>query len=72
MFSSVTFFECGRCTEDTLEQLAAGGARKFRFLSSAITHCIAGADPEPEDLEQATQLWDITVVTEEWVNLSTR
>jgi len=72
MFSSVTFFECGRCTGDTLEQLAAGGARKFRFLSSAITHCIAGADPEPEDLEQATQLWDITVVTEEWVNLSTR
>ena len=69
MFGSVTFFECGRCTGDTL---ATGGARKFRFLSSAITHCIAGVDPEPDDLEQATQLWGIQVVTQEWVNLSTR
>jgi len=72
MFSSVKYFMTGDLKPNTVGLLESGGARRLSYLSSIVTHCIVGDKPQNEEMGEAEEVFEVPVVTEEWVTSSTR
>jgi len=72
MFSSVKYFMTGDLKPCTVGLLEAGGARRLSYLSSLVTHCIVGSEPQYQEMGEAEEVLEVPVVTEEWVTSSAR
>ncbi|KAG8327804.1 PAX-interacting protein 1 [Homalodisca vitripennis] len=47
--------------------LQKGGAEGFSYFSDYVTHCIVGSDPVDTDISDATDLYEVPAVSQEWV-----
>ena len=56
----------------TQARLRSGGGRKVHYLSSLVTHTVVGKGAETIEVEEAEELPEVPVVSEEWVRLSSR
>ena len=56
----------------TQARLRSGGGRKVHYLSSLVTHTVVGKGVETIEVEEAEELLEVPVVSEEWVRLSSR
>ena len=72
VFQGVVFFLTGEISAVTEARLRVGGARKASYLSGIVTHCVAGAEPDDAEVEEAEELLELPVVREEWVRQSVR
>ena len=72
LFTSTQFFLTGEPQPRTVTLLLEGGGRSLSYLSGLATHCIAGHQPDYQEMAEAEELLEVPVVTEEWVTASAR
>ena len=53
-FKDVKYFATGDLDEKVAELLTLGGAKKTAYLSGSNTHCIAGDNPEYNDISEVS------------------
>lgn len=70
LFKDVKYYACGTIQEKLLSFLEAGGASNRNYLSHFVTHAIVGKDCIENELQEASELYDIPVLHESWVLVS--
>jgi len=72
VFEGVVFYLTGQVSALTEARLRSGGGRKVHYLSSLVTHAVVGKLADMNEVEEAEELLEVPVVSEEWVRLSSR
>ena len=72
IFSAVKFYLMGEYQPCTVRILQERGGRRLSYLSGLVTHCIVGAHTDPRETEEAREVFDVPVVTEDWVTASAK
>lgn len=67
LFSGVKYFLTGSVSAHTVSLLQGGEGRRLNYLSSLVTHCVAGSQANTKDVTEAEEMLSVPVVTEEWV-----
>ncbi|CAH1111777.1 unnamed protein product [Psylliodes chrysocephalus] len=70
LFKEIKFFVTGEVNEKVVELLRKGGAERLNYFSDYVTHLIVGENPEENDIVDATDVYEIPIVTPKWVLMS--
>ncbi|OWF43255.1 PAX-interacting protein 1-like isoform X1 [Mizuhopecten yessoensis] len=71
LFKDVTYYVVGDIDQQVLALLNAGGAKRDSYLSQMVSHVIAD-DHTQDDYSEAKELFELPVVTSQWVILSVK
>ncbi|XP_021954096.1 uncharacterized protein LOC110850826 isoform X1 [Folsomia candida] len=70
IFSEVAFCTTGNVDGKVSALLEGGGAKKRTYVGVATTHMLAGSDADEMKVDEAKDIFELPVVTPEWVILS--
>ncbi|KAL3842634.1 hypothetical protein ACJMK2_020625, partial [Sinanodonta woodiana] len=71
IFQDVTYYIVGDISNEVIEMLNKGGAKRDTYLSEMVSHVIAD-DITHDEYQEARELFELPVVMSEWVILSTK
>ncbi|XP_048727007.1 PAX-interacting protein 1-like isoform X2 [Ostrea edulis] len=69
LFKDVTYYIVGDIDSEVIDLLNDGGAKKDSYLSEMVSHVIAD-DCTQSEYSEAKELFELPVVTSDWVRLS--
>ena len=72
LYKGIVFYAAGQVSAVTQARLRSGGGKKVHYLSSLVTHTVVGKGVDTVEVEEAEELFEVPVVSEEWVRLSSR
>uniref|UniRef100_A0A1B0CG64 PAX-interacting protein 1 n=2 Tax=Lutzomyia longipalpis TaxID=7200 RepID=A0A1B0CG64_LUTLO len=70
LFKEVKYYVTGKLDPKVKELLNNGGASCSKFMVDYITHVICGLNFDENEISQASDLYELPSVTEEWVHAS--
>ncbi|GAB6029827.1 PAX-interacting protein 1 [Chamberlinius hualienensis] len=71
LFKSVKYYIIGKTHDQLRKLLAEGGAKESNYLTQLVTLVIAD-DPNHSEVDEASDVFDLPVVTSRWVLLSAK